>query len=426
MIKTFILPDIGEGIVECEIIEWLIQEGETIEEDQAVAEVMTDKAVVEIPAPFSGVVRKLLYQKGDVAPVHQPLFEVEVLAQSASASGATEVDDVQNNDIVNLKHASCPEDQDLTEEEFQKHVIDMPLHDDEPMVLPDVVGSSSASILATPAVRGLAREQGIDLKSVQGSGQNGRVHREDLEQHRPQPAQKMALVRSAQRTEKLTGMRLKMAQSMAKAVQEIPHFTYCDELDVTALLSLRGYMKQDGQPIGWMPFFMKALSFTLQKFPIINSQFDAETQELTYFDDHHVGFAMDSKLGLLVPNVKGCQLKSIQEIEAEIQRMLVAGKEGKMSPEDLQQGTVTVSNIGSIGGTIATPIIHQSQAAIVALGKVQRLPRLNDKDEVQARSIMQVSWSADHRIVDGATMARCSNHWKMLLEAPEQMLLRLR
>lgn len=172
-----------------------------------------------------------------------------------------------------------------------------------------------------------------------------------------------------------------------------------------------------------MPFFMKSMSLALKQFPVINSRVNEDCTELTYLTQHNIGMAVDSKVGLLVPNVKGVQDKSILEIAAEITRLTTAARSGRVSPDDLKGGSVSISNIGALGGTVATPIINKPEVAIVALGKLQELPRFNEKGEVEARKIMQVSWSGDHRVIDGGTIARFCNLWKCYLEEPQEMLL---
>jgi 2-oxoisovalerate dehydrogenase E2 component (dihydrolipoyl transacylase) len=175
-----------------------------------------------------------------------------------------------------------------------------------------------------------------------------------------------------------------------------------------------------------MPFFIKALSLAIEQFPIMNSQVNRDCTELTYFNDHNIGVAVDSKVGLLVPNIKGCQLKSVIQIAEDLTRMTEQAREGRVSPADLKGGTISISNIGALGGTVATPIINKPEVAIVALGKVQTLPRFNARGEVEARQLMQISWSGDHRVIDGGTIARFTNLWKQYLEQPATMLMAMR
>ena len=409
--EDFILPDIGEGIVECEIVDWLVAEGDTIAEDQPVCDVMTDKALVQIPAKYSGVVSKLYYAKGEIAKVHSPLFAMQITGQAASAPAAT-----------------------LAVQQSKPHAVNSSA---------STTAAASGKALASPAVRRLARELSIDLAKVQGSGDKGRVYKEDVKafaegtakttsSNQPKLIQAPAAgvaASSADRVEPIKGIKAAMARQMADSVATIPHFTYCEEIDLTELIALRlslkdSYAKQ-GVKLTMMPFFMKALSLAIKDFPVLNSQPNNDCTELRYFSEHNIGVAVDSKVGLLVPNVKGCQSKSIVDIARELSRLTESAREGRVSPADLKGGTITISNIGAIGGTVATPIINKPEVAIVALGKVQNLPRFNARGEVEARQLMQISWSGDHRIIDGGTIARFTNLWKQYLEQPTSMLVNM-
>ncbi|MEI4549399.1 dihydrolipoyllysine-residue acetyltransferase [Pseudoalteromonas spongiae] len=406
-LEDFILPDIGEGIVECEIVDWLVAEGDEIKEDQAVCDVMTDKALVQIPAKHTGRVTKLYHQKGEIAKVHAPLFQMQV----ASA----QVINIQEK-VVNAQQNASAKQVEATPSQ--------------------VVASGKA--VASPAVRRLAREHNIDIAKVDGSGKNGRVYKEDIKRflNDDSTASKRtddtsapveATQTQATRVEPIRGMQAAMAKQMMESVSTIPHFTLSDEIDLTELISLRKSLKEQyakqGVKLTMMPFFIKALSLALKEFPVINSQVNADCTELTYFNDHNIGMAVDSKLGLLVPNIKSCQAKNMVDIANEVSRLTEQAREGRVTPADLKGGTISISNIGAIGGTTATPIINKPEVAIVALGKLQHLPRFNEKGEVESRAIMQISWSGDHRIIDGATMARFNNLWKHYLETPSAMLM---
>ncbi|MGB0986741.1 MAG: dihydrolipoyllysine-residue acetyltransferase [Pseudoalteromonas spongiae] len=406
-LEDFILPDIGEGIVECEIVDWLVAEGDEIKEDQAVCDVMTDKALVQIPAKHTGRVTKLYHQKGEIAKVHAPLFQMQV----ASA----QVINIQEK-VVNAQQNASAKQVEATPSQ----------------------AVASGKAVASPAVRRLAREHNIDIAKVDGSGKNGRVYKEDIKRFLNDgstaskrtddtTAPVVATQTQATRVEPIRGMQAAMAKQMMESVSTIPHFTLSDEIDLTELISLRKSLKEQyakqGVKLTMMPFFIKALSLALKEFPVINSQVNADCTELTYFNDHNIGMAVDSKLGLLVPNIKSCQAKNMVDIANEVSRLTEQAREGRVTPADLKGGTISISNIGAIGGTTATPIINKPEVAIVALGKLQHLPRFNAKGEVESRAIMQISWSGDHRIIDGATMARFNNLWKHYLETPSAMLM---
>jgi 2-oxoisovalerate dehydrogenase E2 component (dihydrolipoyl transacylase) len=417
IVEDFILPDIGEGIVECEVVDWLVKEGDILEEDQPVADVMTDKALVQIPAMYAGKVVKLHYAKGEIAKVHQPLFAIERAGSASTAVASNEVNNQQATAPINAeKHVEAKGQTSQTAKVINEKAV------------------------ASPAVRRVARELNVNIHQVPGSGKKGRVYKEDVVAFNSNDGQvsqastsDVATTHQAtaggKRTEPIRGVKAAMAKAMVNSVSTIPHFTYCEEIDMTNLIKLRGelkevYAKQDIK-LTMMPFFMKAMSLALKQFPVINSQPNEDCTELTYFDDHNIGMAVDSKVGLLVPNVKQVQNKTIIDLAKDIMQLTDAARSGRVASEFLKGGTITISNIGAIGGTVATPIINKPESAIVALGKLQKLPRFNEKGEVEARSIMQVSWSGDHRIIDGGTIARFCNLWKSFLEEPSNMLVHM-
>lgn len=388
--EDFILPDIGEGIVECEVVKWLVLEGEAVEEDQAVVEVMTDKALVEIPAKYSGTVTKLYYAQGETARVHTPLFAMLIKGEFATAAAQTSPKaEKQVNRPVELSEKP----------------------------------SSQGKAIASPAVRRLAREQGIDIAEILGSGKKGRVLKTDLQVNKSQPSGKDTTVA-------IRGIQAVMAKHMTDAVFSIPHFSVSDEVLMDRLIDARKQLKPEFErmevKLSFMPFFIKALSMALNSFPIINSQVNNDCTELTYKSDHNIGVAVDSKIGLIVPNIKRVQDLSLFEIAKELNRLIELARDGKLSATDLKGGTISMSNIGVLGGTTAMAVINKPEAAIVAIGKMQRLPRFDDNDNVIAANIMHVSWSGDHRIIDGATMVKFNNLWMSYLQNPLVMLTELR
>lgn len=416
-VKEFVLPDIGEGIVECEVVDWLVKVGDIIEEDQPIVDVMTDKALVQIPAMEAGVITELFCNKGSVAKVHAPLFSYRVTGGSPAVAAAP----------VTAVVASTPvsQDQDQTADNYKA--------------------------IASPAVRRIAREMNIDLTKVAGSGKNGRVYKEDVLKHsqavsapvvaaapvmaaeasvsKPAaaPVKSLPVSDEIPHVEPLKGIKAAMARQMVASVSTIPHFTYCEEIDMTELVALRAKLKpryqEQGIKLTMMPFFVKAMSLAIKQFPILNSQLNDAADEIRYFANHNIGMAVDSKIGLLVPNIKRVQNLSIIDVANEVSRLTDSARVGRLSQADLTGGTITISNIGALGGTIATPIINKPEVAIVALGKLQTLPRFAADGSVVARKIMQVSWSGDHRVIDGGTIARFCNLWKSYLEDPESMLM---
>lgn len=426
----FILPDIGEGIVECELVDWLVEEGDMVEEDQPVADVMTDKALVQIPAKDAGKVTKLYYAKGEIAKVHEPLYQIE----TQSVAGQTETSSSSAADAPVVESTTTATDTPVRQ----------------------------GKALASPAVRRLAREANIDIALVPGSGKKGRVMKEDIrawlqgetvlgekvqddksnlntkaiasqpeatQSEISSTVQQLASV-GGTRVEAIRGVKAAMAKQMSQSVFTIPHFTVSEEIEMDALIALRKQLKPEFEKqdvkLTFMPIFIKALSMALKQFPIINAQVNDECTEITYFDDHNIGMAVDSKIGLLVPNIKQVQNKSLFEVANEVNRIVDQAREGRLAQEDLKGGTISISNIGVLGGTTATPVINKPESAIVALGKMQRLPRFDDNDNVKAVNIMMVSWSGDHRIIDGATMVRFNNLWKSYLENPYLLLAEMK
>ena len=424
MIQEFILPDIGEGIVECELVEWLVKEGDIITEDQPVADVMTDKALVQIPAMHHGKVVKLHYKQGDIARVHAPLFAVETDSDTATT------EDTGNKAAA--ESGAVKKTSDGAEAPAKPGNA-------APQPVSNTEQQRPGKALASPAVRRIAREHNVDISQVPGTGKDGRVLKADIQAYvdagqpnqnaeTARPAAKQAL--KEDRVEAIRGVKAVMAKQMVSSVSTIPHFTYAEELDITDLIALRKKLKPgmeaQGIKLTLMPFFMKAMALAIQEYPVLNSSVNDDCTELTYRSPVNIGMAVDTPGGLLVPNVKNVQQLSIKEIAQEITRLTEAARTGRVSPEDLKDGTISISNIGALGGTVATPIINKPEAAIVALGRTQSLPRFDAQGAVTARDIMQVSWSGDHRIIDGGTMARFCNLWKTYLEDPTEMLADLR
>ena len=404
--QDFILPDIGEGIVECEVVKWLVTQGQEIIEDQPVVEVMTDKALVEIPAKYSGVVSTLYYAEGDIAKVYSPLFAMQV----------TDENSAPQQDTSSVKGV------ETTETNVSNTVTSKLTHTDTDK-------KNTGKALASPAVRRLARELEIDLSQIAGSGDKGRVLKDDLSVSASPTLGSVVItpkITGGKRVEPIRGIQAAMAKHMMHSVFTVPHFSVSEEIEMDKLIDARSQLKalfeNEGVKLSFMPFFIKAMSLALEQFPIINSQINSECSEVTYFDDHNIGLAVDSKIGLVVPNIKGVQNLSLLEVAKKSNELVDLARQGRLSSADLKGGTISISNIGVLGGTVATPVINAPESAIVALGKIQRLPRFDENDAVKAVNIMHVSWSGDHRIIDGATMVRFNNLWKSYLENPITML----
>ncbi|HET8791512.1 MAG TPA: 2-oxo acid dehydrogenase subunit E2, partial [Modicisalibacter sp.] len=398
--SDFILPDIGEGIVECEVVKWLIAEGDEIEEDQPVVEVMTDKALVEITAPEAGRVTRLYCKQQENAQVHAPLFAYTPLGQDKDADKpAHEAAD---------KHQESNEKSEGAEAKSAA-------------VEPEPASGSGPHrrIPASPAVRRLVRELGVALADVPGSGKDGRVLKEDIlafEKNDDKSGEKPSATTATHdarqpafdrptgevrvepaRVEPIRGVQAVMAKRMVESATTIPHFSYGDEIDVTELLALRERLKpqavQHGTRLTLMALVMKAMALAVQAHPILNSRISEDGSEIHYQPHCNIGMAVDSQSGLIVPNVKRVEQLSVLEIAAEVERLTQAARDGRVSQADIKDGTISISNIGALGGTYAAPIINLPEVAIVALGRTQHLPRFDESGNVVSRAIMTITWS---------------------------------
>ena len=306
--------------------------------------------------------------------------------------------------------------------------------------------SKRNSALATPAVRGLLKGLKVDLADVKGTGKDGRVLKEDVHKYvadrdtASSSTLQAAVRRPASSIDEaqvekpitLTQIQSQMFKTMTKSLS-IPHFVYADEVDVTALSTLRRRLNaqaRDGFKLSYMHFVIKAVSLALEEFPLLNARVEAgnESQrpQLIMREKHNIGIAIDTGQGLLVPNIKNVSSRSISDIASECSRLQSLARESKLLAKDLVGGTITVSNIGNIGGTYLAPVIVQSEVAILGLGKVRTVPAFNERDELVKREVMNFSWSADHRVIDGATMARMAGKVKEFVEEPDLIVTRLR
>ncbi|KAI7901248.1 2-oxoacid dehydrogenases acyltransferase-domain-containing protein [Cokeromyces recurvatus] len=404
IVKPFLLADIGEGITECEITQWFVEPGATVAEFDKICEVQSDKASVEISSRFAGKILKLHYDVNDIAKVGAPLVDIDAV------------------------------DEDETEVDKVPEVVTLSKQDDSPSSS-DNMFKSQVGVLATPAVRKLAKEKGVDIAKLKGSGKEGRILKEDIF---ASLTEKAIHPEPNPQTTPLTMIQKAMFKSMTKSL-EIPQLGYGDEIEMNATKQYRASLNKHIMAhsalypfpkITYMPIFIKCLSMALTHYPIMNAQLthdnDVQTARLTYRPQHHIGIAMDTKDGLIVPNIKNVQDKSIFDIASEIHRLTELASKSAIGIEDLKGGTITISNIGTIGGTYANPVIISSELAIVALGRIQKVPRFDENDRIIAKEVMPISWSADHRIIDGATIARFGNYWKQLIENPALLASELR
>jgi 2-oxoisovalerate dehydrogenase E2 component (dihydrolipoyl transacylase) len=434
-VKEFKLSDIGEGIAEVVLTEWFVKEGDKIKEMDNLCGVESDKASVELTSPFTGTVKKLLHATGATVKVGQTLVEIEV-AEQKPATPVPTTSSTTMASAATVAPAIAPASPQPTRQG----------------------GSRAPGVLATPIVRALAAEKGVDLKQVTGTGAMGRVLKQDvlaaIEGQAPQAPQVTPVasepsttpqvkttaplvyrpaVRSLQDvTVQITdGVGKGMVKSMTDALK-MPYMALGEEIDVTDLVTLQKALKpiaekQYGSKVSMTAFFLKAISLALYEHPIINSKFKEGTPaSYTKFGSHNISVAIDSKNGLMVPNVKDVGNMSVLEIQQDVLRLAAAAQANKLALSDITGGTITFSNVGTIGTKDPRPIPFDGQAVIGAAGRVMVLPRYNSKMELVPRQIMNVRWVGDHRHLDGATLARFSNSFKRYVENPGEWTLTLK
>ncbi|DAZ94802.1 TPA: hypothetical protein N0F65_002415 [Lagenidium giganteum] len=444
----FKLADIGEGIAEVEVLQWFVKDGDPIKQFQNVCEVQSDKATVEITSRYDGVVKKIHYKVGEMAKVGTTLIDIEVdeavaaSVQEAPAKGPGKRKPAPKPAAA----AAAPTPAPKAVPKVAAPVVEVPVPVASP---PKPERELGEKLLTTPSVRRLAREHNIDLEDVAGSGPQGRILKDDILAHisalAANPPPKVAVntapvaapapgsVRASYLQEdtvvSLTPIQKMMVKSMNAALQ-IPHFGYADEIIMDRLHALRNDLKsvaeQRGVKLSYMPFIIKAASLALKYHPELNATVSECQTQVTHIAAHNISVAMDTPTGLIVPNVKNVESKSIFEIAEDLNRLQELASAGKLGPADLTGGTFSISNIGSIGGTYMGPVIMSPQVAIGAVGRIQTLPRFDDDGQVVPVRVMNVSWSGDHRVIDGATMARFSNKWKGFLENPTSMISEMR
>jgi 2-oxoisovalerate dehydrogenase E2 component (dihydrolipoyl transacylase) len=414
-LETFIVPQPGEGIAEVEIIQWLVKPSEKIKEFQILCEARSDKGFIEYKSPFEGTLKEIFRNPSEIVKIGEPLFTVDINESKYPEAGASKDLDKTAN-AKQCGNTSVKNAQEI-----------------------EITTQTTSKALATPAVRHLAKVSNVDINTIKGTGDDGRVLREDIQRYLDTKAQfnssslysKLAEIPKIQvepedKVIKLTSVQKGMVKSMTESLS-IPSLTYCEDVYMDAMCELRNSLKNNtkGIKLTYMPFFIKALSVAMLDYPIINSVLKECKTEYIAKKSHNISIAIDSPYGLLVPNIKEVENKSIIEIAVEINRLQDLGSKGRILDSDMQDGTVTISNIGSIGGTYCSPIIFSPQVFIGALGAIRpRLEKVNG--EVIEKKIITTSWSADHRIIDGATTARFVARWKELIESPSIILLNLK
>ncbi|RAL00990.1 putative 2-oxo acid dehydrogenases acyltransferase [Aspergillus ibericus CBS 121593] len=421
--KSQVLKDVGEGITEVQIIQWYVEEGAYIEEWKPLCQYQSDKAVDDITSRYEGVVKKLHFQADDTVPTGKALCDIEV------------------------EDGKYPDDSPPPVPKIEPiPVSPAPIVTRSPQPVQEIAttvkestnntSKSPYATLATPAVRGLLKLNSVNIEDVQGTGKDGRVLKEDVQRFIAQrdlaPAAQARVSEVQDETvAKLTPIQSQMFKTMTRSL-ETPQFLYADELNIESVTAIRKKLAEDPKDpkkISLLSFVIKAMSLALNEYPLLNAKIDtsdAAKPRLIMRSKHNIGVAMDTPQGLLVPNIKDVGGRSILDIASEILRLNARAREGKLTPADLSGGTITVSNIGNIGGTYVAPVVIPNEMAILGIGKARTVPVFDDAGQITKGELVNFSWSADHRVVDGATMARMANRVRELIESPEQMLLSLR
>ncbi|KAJ5043659.1 hypothetical protein NUH16_000448 [Penicillium rubens] len=434
-IKSQVLKDVGEGITEVQIIQWYVEEGAHIEEWKPLCQYQSDKAVDDITSRYEGVIKKLHFETDDTVPTGRALCDIEV------ADGKYPDDNPPHESRAESSEPTpAPEVPAPTQAAESSPITPPPTNVTN---VPEETPKTKHASLAVPAVRGLLKSHGVNILEVNGTGKDGRVMKEDVLNfvaQRDSPAASASVpapvsgspdTRQSESIVNLTPIQSQMFKTMTKSLNT-PHFLYADELkvnDITAIRKKLASDKRDPTKITFLPFVVKAVSQALTEFPILNSKVDVidpAKPKLVMRAKHNIGIAMDTPNGLIVPNIKDVASRSIFDIAAEIARLSALGNAGKLTPADLSGGTITVSNIGNIGGTYVAPVIVPTEVAILGVGKSRTVPVFDEDGQVTRGDMVNFSWSADHRVIDGATMARMGTRVKDLVESPELMLLNLR
>ena len=469
MPQAFLLPDIGEGTAEGEIVSWRVKPGDMIVEDQPLVEVMTDKVTVEIPSPYQGRVLELCGDVGDTMQVGSPIVMIDTEASETSASSnGTPQAMPTTPSSTNIQTTNEPPPSFRSEAQpsvapaspTKSPVVEL---GPPPIATPQItktasLSSSSASVseipvLAAPATRRLARERGVDITKIKGTGANRRITPDDIEAfaaQAKQPAQSVntpitspsltttkpqsttasctAKPNPSENPQRIpfTGIRRKIGQHLVHAKQTAPHFGYVDEVDMSEVVRLRKQLKPmaeaQGTKLAYLPFIMLAVLSGLKAFPVINASLDDAAQEIVLHSHHSLGVAVDTEQGLIVPVVHHANEQSLFGLANQVQTLAEKARTSKLTPTDVQGGTFTLTSIGSIGGLFGLPIINHPEVAILGINKIMDRPVVCD-GQVVIKPMMYLSLSCDHRVVDGAMAARFLNHVIDQLQNPLRLVM---
>ena len=429
------LPELGEGVTEGEFIKWLVKPGDAVKADQTVAEIMTDKATVEVPSPVAGVVKDLKFKAGEIIKV-----ENVILTLSGATSGAATTSTTNGTSAPALTPSVSKAPSSVNTN------MNLNMMATAATVYPPVADSK---VLATPATRRLAREMGVDINGMIGSGLAGRVTRDDVTNAKgtsnvvnsahgagatsagtptmnfPKPAFTSTNAQQEERVD-LIGIRKKIAQNLQMSKSIIPHFTLMDEADVSQLVTLRESLKdfaeKNGTKITYLPFVIKALIATIKEYPMFNASIDDAASQIVYKKYFNIGFAADTPNGLVVPVIKNADQKSVLVISKEIIDLSKRARDGKLKPDEMKGASITITNIGSVGGTYATPIINHPEVAILGMYKISDKPILKD-GKIDFIKSMNYTVTCDHRLIDGAVAANFLKSFFQKIQNPGILMM---
>lgn len=415
-IQKVVLPDLGEGVEEGELVQWLVKVGDSIIEDQTIAEVMTDKATMEVPTAVAGKVTSLNAKVGEILRVGSLMIELNNSEKPTKTA----------NSVQTKTHAQANTKTQAIEQEIKTTTKKTPTHT-KGIFPPPVAGH----VLAAPSTRKLARDNNIDLNKIFGSGLSGKITRDDVLNFSTKSTSvfnaDLSKAVEAEERVPLIGIRRKIAEQMQKTKNTVPHFTLMDQVCVDSLVSLRSELKEWALDkylikITYLPFVIKALVACLKEFPEFNACIDDEKSEIVYKKHFHIAFAADTPQGLLVPVIKYADKKNIIELSQEIISLATKAREGTLSREEMNGATMTITNIGSVGGTYATPIINHPQVAILGMYKITEQPKWQNGSWVPEK-VMNYTITCDHRLIDGAKAAQFLKSFLQKISKPSSLLL---
>jgi len=429
---TFNLPDIGEGIAEAEIVKWHIKIGDVVAEDDQIADVMTDKATVEMEAPVSGKIVAIAGEEGDIIAIGSMLVEIEVegeieadkleeLEASSTAADAADKSDIAAKDahqVIDNKEEYVGLSPNPTAQGDVEEPVSASVASDIPST-----ENTGQKVLATPAVRKRAADLGVDLSEVKAQGEH--IRHSDLDAYlnygsgqgyRPSGA----VQKRDDEKIKVIGMRRKIAQNMADSKRNIPHFSYVDEIDMTEIEDMRGDLnanRGERAKLTILPLMIAAICKALRDFPMLNATYDDEAGFVTRHGAVHLGMATQTNQGLMVPVLRNAQDLNIWQLASEISRLAAAARDGSATAKELTGSTLTLTSLGPLGGIATTPVINRPEVAIIGPNKIVERPMIID-GEIHARKLMNLSISCDHRVVDGYDAASYVQALKHFLETP--------